>query len=68
MHAAPTSEPRPATALLGGPWRGLDQGHLPVLDGLSVEDQRPNPGEVSASEMSVRRRQWPYDRLERPRR
>jgi hypothetical protein len=29
--ATPTSEPRPATALLGKPWRGLGQGHPPVF-------------------------------------
>jgi hypothetical protein len=29
---------------------------------------RPHRGGVSASEMSVQRRQWPYDRLERTRR
>jgi hypothetical protein len=28
--AAPTSKPRLAIALVGEPWRGLDQGHPPV--------------------------------------
>jgi hypothetical protein len=36
MHAAPTSEPRPATALLGGALAGSGPGTSPCIDGLSL--------------------------------
>ena len=36
MHAAPTSEPRPATALLGGALAGSGPETSPCIDGLSL--------------------------------
>ena len=36
MHAAPDSEPRPATALLGGALAGSGPGTSPCIDGLSL--------------------------------
>jgi hypothetical protein len=62
MHAAPDKRARPATALLGGSPGGVWARDIPVHEwgcpwSPAWKDRRPHPGDVSASEMSVRRRQ-----------